>query len=219
MKVSVLSEHLLISLLPWLIGAITGGGLGYAYALVARGLFFRFPGLRRASMLLPWRTVAMTLPLLSPYVVVLVGLGTVAGAIIVGLFVFLFAVPFTAVVLLEYWYPPPLVIRFIARARTLATASVAVAAVGPPVVGSGGAGVLIFREGWLLANYCQVLKGLAVVVLLSLIIDLLLGALQIMPSRAQKRPGPGKARLVNHATPMRWNDRPQGVCGPSQGGV
>jgi len=179
MNVSIFGEHLLISLVPWLAGVVVGGGLGYACALVARRLFSTLPGLRRASTLLPWRTVVVTLPLLSPLVTVLIGLGRVAGAAMVGLFVFLFALPFTVVALLEQWYPSPLVVRLIAGARTLATASVAVAAVGPPLAGSGGAGVLIFQQGMLLLDYPQMLRGFAIVVLLALMIDILLGVLQL----------------------------------------
>jgi ABC-type proline/glycine betaine transport system permease subunit len=185
MNVSTFGEHLLISLVPWLAGATVGGGLGYACALVARRLFSTFPGLRKASMLLPWRTAAVTLPLLSPLVVILVGLGVVAGATMVGLFVLLFALPFTVVALLEQWYPSPLAVRLIAGARTLATASVAVAAVGPPVAGSGGAGVLIFQQGMRLLDYSQMLMGFSIVVFLALMIDVLLGALQLLFSCTQ----------------------------------
>jgi ABC-type nitrate/sulfonate/bicarbonate transport system permease component len=177
MSVSILGEHLLISLVPWLAGIIVGGVLGYVCALVAHRLFSTHPGLYRVSVLVPWRTVAVTLPLLSPLIVIYIGLGTVTGAVMVGLFVFLFALPSTVVTLLEHWCPSPLVVRFIARARTLAAASVAVAAIGPPLVGSGGAGVLIF-EGMRLLDYAQMLRGFAIVVLLSLMIDVLLGALQ-----------------------------------------
>jgi ABC-type proline/glycine betaine transport system permease subunit len=70
-------------------------------------------------------------------------------------------------------------VRFIARARTLATASVAVAAVGPPVAGSGGAGVLIF-QGMRLLDHAQMLRGFSIVVLLALLVDVLFGALQLL---------------------------------------
>ncbi len=185
MNVSTFGEHLLISLVPWLAGAIVGGGLGYACALVAHRLFSTFPGLRKASMLLPWRTVSVTLPLLSPLVVIPVGLGIVAGAVMVGLFVFLFALPFTMAILLEQWYPSPLAVRLIAGAKTLATASVAVAAVGPPMAGGGGAGVLIF-QGMRFLDYAQVLRGFSIVVFLALTIDVLLGVLQLLFARTSK---------------------------------
>jgi hypothetical protein len=203
MNVSTFGEHLLISLVPWLAGVVVGGGLGYVCALVARRLFSTFPGLRKASMLLPWRTVSVTLPLLSPLVVIPVGLGIVAGAVMVGLFVLLFALPFTMAILLEQWYPSPLVVRFIARARTLATASVAVAAIGPPMAGGGGAGVLIFQQGMRLLDYAQMFRGFSTVVFLALMIDVLLGVLQLLFSRTSKSQQEGLRHLswpVRHVT-------------------
>ena len=194
MKLSVIGQHLLISLLPWLAGVLVGGGLGYACALVVRSLFSTLPGLRRASILLPWRTVIVTLALgvLSPLVPVLIGLGTVAGAAIVALFVFLFAFPFTVATLLEHWYPSPLVVRLIAGSRILATASVAVAAFTAVLVGSGGAGALIF-EGWRLLDRAQVLRGFSIVVVLALIIDVLLGALQLLFARTSTGAQPAQS--------------------------
>jgi hypothetical protein len=190
MSVSVLAvlvEHALISLAPWLVGVVVGGGLGYACARAARVLISALPGLRRVSMLLPWRTAAVTVPLLSPLTPVLLGLGTVAGATMVALFVFLFALPFTSSTLLEHWYPSSLAVRLIGGFRILATASVAVATSAPMVAGSGGAGVLIFREGWSLLDYSQVLRGLCVVIVLALMVDILLGALQVLFGRTSGR--------------------------------
>jgi len=189
--IGIFLNHLLISLVPWFAGIVVGGGLGCACALVARSLFSALPGLRRASILLPWRTIAVTLALalLSPFVPVLVGLGTVAGATMGAIFVFLFALPFTVSTLLEHWYPSPLVVRLVAGSRILATASVAVAAFTSIVAGSGGAGVLIF-EGWRLLDYPQVLRGFSFVVLLALVIDVLLGALQLLFSRTSRKSQP-----------------------------
>ncbi len=96
MIISVIGQHLLISILPWLIGTVVGGGLGYACAIVARSVVSTHPGLRRAVMLLPWRTIAVTLTLvalLSPLTVEHFGLGLEAGQVSVGFFVFVFALP------------------------------------------------------------------------------------------------------------------------------
>ena len=186
MNVSVVGEHLLISLVPWLAGIVVGGGLGYACALVARSLFSTRPGLRRVSMLLPWRTVVVTFAALaafSPLVYLLVGVGTSGAATMVALFVLVLALPFTVVTLLEHWYPSPLAVRLIAGSRILATASVAVAAFAPMVRTSGGVGPLIFPlifEGMRLLDYPRVLTALSIVVLLAFIIDILLGALQLL---------------------------------------
>ena len=194
MEISVVGEHLLISLVPWLAGVVVGGALGYACALVARSLFSTLPGLRRASILLPWRTVAVSLALvvLSPFVPVLVGLGTVAGATMVALFVLVFALPFTVVTLLEHWCPSPLAVRLIAGSRILATASVAVAAFTALVAGSGGAGALIY-EGMRLLDHAQVLRGFSIVVVLALIVDILLGTLQLQFARTSTRAQPAQS--------------------------
>jgi ABC-type proline/glycine betaine transport system permease subunit len=99
----------------------------------------------------------------------------------VGLFVFVFALPFTVNNLLEHWHSSPLAVRLISGARTLATASVAVAVLGA-FSGSGGAGFLIFG-GATRPDKTQTLKGFSIVALISLIIDVLLGALQMIPHR------------------------------------
>jgi ABC-type proline/glycine betaine transport system permease subunit len=186
---SVLGEHALISLVPWLVGVAVGGGLGYACALVARSLFSTRPHLRQVSTLLPWRTVVMTLPLVAFLIPVLIGLGTVAGGATVAFFVFLFAVPFTTGALLERWRPSPLAVRLVGGFRTLATASVAVATLTPIVAGTGGAGVLII-QGWRVLNYPQMLIGFSIAVLLAVVIDLLLGALQLLLSRISRQARP-----------------------------
>jgi len=102
----------------------------------------------------------------------------------VALFVLLVAVPFTASTLVEHWYPSPLGVRLIGGFRGLAAASVAIGAWIPMVAGSGGAGVLIFREGWQLLDYSLVLRGLCLVALLALPADVLLGAVQCLLGRA-----------------------------------
>ncbi len=192
---AVFVQHLLLSLVPWLVGLAVGGGLGYGCALVARALFSNRPALRRPLMLLPWRTVAVTLPLLSPLIPVLLGLGRLAGAAIVGLFVFLFAFPLAVVTLLEHRYPSPLAVRLIAQARTLGTASVAVAAVMTRVAGSGGAGALIL-EGIQLLDYYAVFMGFSVVALLALMVDLLLGGLQLRFSLSARGAQPLQSAVV-----------------------
>jgi ABC-type proline/glycine betaine transport system permease subunit len=185
MDVSVLTQHLLISLLPWAVAVVVAGGLGTIWALAARSLFSKVPALRSVSMLLPWRTVAAGLPLLTPFAATRVGLGPVSAGIAVGLFVFLFALPLTVVVRLEGGYASPPLVRFIARIRTLAVASVALAAVVGPPVGGGGAGSLILK-GMRTPDHAQTFGGFAVVVILAVTVDLVLGALQLLLSRGER---------------------------------
>jgi hypothetical protein len=173
---SILAQHLLISLVPWLAGVVGGGGLGYACALGARSLLSFRPGLRGPLMLLPWRTVVVTLPLLSAFVPAVLGLGMITGMAIVGLFVFSFAFPFTVATLLDRWHPSTLLSHLIAGARTLGTASVVVAAATAMVGGGGGAGAMIFY-GMSIPEHGELLVGLSIVVLLALMVDVLLGGL------------------------------------------
>jgi len=180
-SISVASEHLLISIVPWLIGIVTGGGLGYGIGLAARRSFCTHPGLRRAAILLPWRTVAVTLglaALMSPFTVERLGLGVAAGQVNVGLVVFVFALPSTVSTLLEYWSPSALVVRLINKARTLAVVSVAVAVMAH-LSGSGGAGALIW-QGLRDLDDAQLFRGFSVVGVLALIVDVLLGTLQLI---------------------------------------
>jgi hypothetical protein len=142
-------------------------------------LFSRYPIWRRPSLLLPWRTGALGLPLLSPWIATRVGLGALAAGTVVGLFVFLLALPVTVAIRLEKRYPSPPAARFVAWIRTLAAAPLTVAAVVAPTVGGGGAGPLIL-EGMRALDYGQVFEGFAVVVILALMIDLVLGTLQML---------------------------------------
>lgn len=176
---TIVAQHLVIALLPWLAGVVGGGGLGYACAVVARALFSKRPALRRPLILVPWRTIAVTLPLLSVFVPAVLGLGMITGMAIVGLFVFSFAFPFTVATLLDHWHPSRLLSHLIAGARTLGTASVVVAAATAMVGGGGGAGAMIFY-GMSIPEHGELLVGLSIVVLLALMVDVLLGGLQLL---------------------------------------
>jgi hypothetical protein len=126
--------------------------------------------------------------------------------------ILVFALPFVAGTVLERWYPSTPDVRLVGGIRTLAVASVVVATLAPLVTGSGGAGVLIY-EGYQSLDYVQILRGLTLVVLLSLIVDLLLGALQYLFSQPRSNPNRGKARALNHATPMSLNPRSEAAGG------
>jgi hypothetical protein len=155
-------------------------------------------------MLLPWRTVIVVwvLASLSPLIPVLVGLGAMAGGTMVALLVFLLAWPFSTSTLLGHWFPPTLLVRLVGGLRILAIAAVTAPIFVSAVAGSGGAGALIFREGWMLADYGEVLVGLAIVVLLSLSVDVLCGILQYLLGRASRSGRVRYHNTSNHATPI-----------------
>jgi len=170
--------HFLISGIPWLVGIVAGGGLGVLCALGIHALFSARPELRRPSVMLPWRTLVMGLLMVawSPFIVVFLGLGAIAGGAMVGAWVFLLALAFTAATLIEHWHPSPLSVQLIAGARTLAVAS-GMIAIGVGVIGGGGIGHLIL-EGVRLLQYDLMWRGLLTVIALALVLDLLLGVVQ-----------------------------------------
>jgi len=193
MDVFVVVEHLLISLVPWLAGVVLGGGLGYLCAILVRVLFSSFPDLSKPSMLLPWRAILMSLLLLvlSPASVAILGLGPMAGAVVVGLSMLLLAMPLTAAILLENWYPSSLSVRLVGGLRTLATASVVVA-VGAGVFGGGGLGSSMMESVRLL-QFGRALEGWLAILALAVLLDLLLGIPQLIAFRKSEEAQPGLA--------------------------
>jgi hypothetical protein len=170
--------HILTTWIPWLIGIAVGGGLGVLCGHGMRVIFSARPALRRPLLLLPWRTVVMGLVMVvcSPFIVTLLGLGPIAGGIMVGVSVCLLALAFAATMLVEHWHPSPLGAQLIGGARTLAVASGLIAA-GVGLVGGGGVGHLILAGARAL-QYALMWKSLLVVLALALALDLVLGIAQ-----------------------------------------
>ncbi|MBU0495618.1 MAG: hypothetical protein KKA73_23885 [Chloroflexi bacterium] len=187
-------EHLQIVLAPWLTGMIAGGGLGYVCALGIRALFARFPRLRRPGMLVPWRTIVMAflpLPLLTVVMVYFLGIGPQAGAATVRLFAFLLAWPLTIGVFLAHWSPPPPAVRLVAEARTLAAASVVVAVIAG-MFGGGGVGFRLFQYMQFL-QWSRAFTVWLTLVALALVMDVLLGIVQMIVSHVAERARPDES--------------------------
>ena len=146
MDISRVVEHFLMSLIPWVVGMIVGGGLGVICALLVHFLFSTLPGLRWPSALFPWRTVVMGLLVVvwTPFIVARLGLGPTAGGVMVGLSVLLLGFSVIGGMLVEHWHPAPLAVRLIGGGRTLVTGA-AVLAVGAGFVGGGGIGSIVMQ--------------------------------------------------------------------------
>jgi ABC-type nitrate/sulfonate/bicarbonate transport system permease component len=131
-------------------------------------------------MLLPCRTFVMGLLMVvwSPLFVTILGIGPLAGGVMVAGSICVLVMAFTVTTLLEYWHPSPLGARFIGGARTLAVASGLIAA-GVGLLGGGGFGNII-REAARLSQYGVMWKGLLVVLALALVFDLTLGLAQMI---------------------------------------
>jgi hypothetical protein len=178
MNISVIGDHLLISLLGWILGITIGGSLGYGGALITRHILTASRKPWKPIILLPWRTIVMALPLLSPFVPVWIGLGTIAGIFMDGLFVFVLAFLFTITTVLNYWFSPSLNTRILAGTRSLAVAS-PVMAVSAYWIGGGGLGGLI----WQIVQQRFDYQALLAVLLLAFLFDIAIGLIQMLTSQ------------------------------------
>jgi hypothetical protein len=193
---SLLTQHLRAALLSWLIGGVIGGSLGALFALALRWLCARLPVLRGLMALLPWRSVVGSLLLMlfvfvarrgvfvnmfhlagMPVAFTLQTFGGEVVGFLVSLAIFLLALPVLAGALLEYWRPTPLGARLIALGRSLA-----LVALGATLVfdffGGPGLGAFLSRRLGLL-DLPVALDGLFRVIGLLLVVDILLGILQM----------------------------------------
>lgn len=179
--------HVLITWIPWTVGIVVGGGLGSLCGLGLRAFYSASPALRRALVLLPWRTLLMGLLMLvwSPLIVSLLWIGPITGGVMVAGSVGLLA--FTTTLLVEHWCRSPLGARLIEGARMLAVASGLIAA-GLGLLGGGGLGH-ISLDAARPTKYGLRWKGLLVVLALALGFDLLLGFAQISALRQTGRHG------------------------------
>jgi hypothetical protein len=178
MNSAAFGEHVLISTVSWAVGVVLGGGLGYGCALIARRILTVSASSGRYAILLPWRTIAITLPIFSPFIPVAFGLGAFAGIAMAGLGVFALAFVFTITTLFEYWFPPSLAGRLVIGARSLAVAS-PIITVGVSFLGGGGLGELIWQGAGPRPDYLT----LSMVVLLALVFDVVLGLVQMVLSQ------------------------------------
>ncbi len=190
---TVFINHLLLSIVPWVAGGLIGGGLGYLLALAIRPLSAR-PGLYRALRLIPWRTIAFVLVAIAIYAAYPVyllgsvlrsampGTGFLVDALAsISFAVLAVALPFTTSIIAGYWFPPSLGERLAAGARTLGVASV-VLALTASHWGVNGAGRLI-AIGAREFDYSEVGLGYGIVVSVALIVDLVMGLIQMVVAR------------------------------------
>jgi hypothetical protein len=192
---TVFLNHLLLSIVPWVAGGLIGGSLGYLIALAIRPLQSR-AGLYRVLRLLPWRTIAFVLTAMAVYAAypfillgpvlrsAMPGSGFLVHALAsISVAVLALALPFTTSIIAGYWFQPSLGERLVAGARTLGVASVVLALTA---IHWG-----VQSAGWLIATVDpfdyprapRVWLGYGIVVSVALIVDLVMGVLQMVVAR------------------------------------
>ena len=182
-------EYILITLIPLLVGIIIGGGLGTLLALAGRAIYRSSPLIRKIALILPWRTLLLGLILLvwSPYLVLRMGIGPRVVGLIVGLVIFLASAAVTSTILLEEWVPSPLWQKLLGAVRLFAAAAPVIAAAAG-FMNTGGLGFLII-QGARTFRFGIAWQGYLLVVLLVLILDLVLGGVQVLAAFMIKSAG------------------------------
>lgn len=193
---TVFLNHLLLSIVPWVAGGLIGGSLGYLLALAIRPLQAR-AGLYRVLRLVPWRTISFVLAAIAVNpiypIILLFHLGPSLGSVFpysvfliyalasLSFLIFALALPFTTSIVTSYWFPPSLRERLVAGARTLGVASV-VLAFTASYFGVNGAGSLMAKSKGAF-DYEGVWLGFVIIVSMALIVDLVMGVLQMVIAR------------------------------------
>jgi hypothetical protein len=177
MTASDVRDTLLIALGAWLIGGTIGVALGIFIARFAHNLFIAAPHLHRLSVLLPWRTVVLSLLIVTwtPVGVVLIGLRPLLGLVNTGLDILLLALLLVVSFLFEQWFSSPFVVHVIAGMRTLATLSLAAAAFLSDFFGIGW-----YMTRSIVNGLDEVFQYWLILVVSILIVDLVLGIIQLV---------------------------------------
>lgn len=180
---SELLQHLWLTLAPWLIGMVLGGGLGHLISLFLRRFFGTSLSLRTWFTIIPWRTgVAFILltAIYSPYLIRYFGLGFTTALLKLGIVSFILSFTLTIYSFLILQETPTIFLRLVSISRTMAVA-MAYFAITAADVGADGAGVLINDSLVKLDNEIF-FNGVFVVVLISVVLDVFIGVIQILVS-------------------------------------
>jgi ABC-type nitrate/sulfonate/bicarbonate transport system permease component len=172
--------HLGISLFATLIAIVLGFGLGYLLTLLLRHWVQRSPGFRNVLVIFPWRAISTWIALIfasSGLMIFEFGLGFPADVISIAGILVVFTIPWMVQAKLSAYFPLSGLGKMISFGRTLAILAVAIE-------------VLIhFGLGNFLDNAARTLdtlkinQGFAVIGIMMLGLDLLIGFGQILAAR------------------------------------
>ncbi len=178
MDISILANHLLITLVAWIAGLIVGGVGGVLIASLIRPRTSPKPDSIRGLAWIPWRTLVFMLMLVvwSPLIPVWLGLGTTTGMVISGFAISLIALPMMMSMSLNDSHTRSWLVHFISKARSLLFFA-QFAALGVGYFGGGGAGLYLVEQMKLL-DYGKVFQGFLIIVGLALVLDLVFGAIE-----------------------------------------
>ncbi len=175
LSVPLVLQHLYISLIPWLVVMILGGGFGYGFASLLRKWLEGRQSWLNSLSLLPWRSLVTWTAIVvidSPLMVWKFGLGTPSGSITVGIALGMFIVPWVTYTLLRSWFPLNTPGKLLVIARVAAILSIAL-----QVFLNTGMGYFIAQASYAL-DLPKMSLGYTVVGVMLFGVDLLFGMIQ-----------------------------------------
>ena len=174
-------EHFWLTAVPWLIGILFGGGLGYLVARVLRPFWQTRASFRSALLIVPWRTLGALIILLtvrSPLLLRYFGLGQATALVWLTILSCLAAFGAALNLFLTSPKSSTTTSQAIASARTIAV-GLSIVAIIAFDAGAGGAGELI-TNSMLTLDRNLFMTGVFTIVAVSVILDILLGVVQVL---------------------------------------
>jgi len=181
MSIQDIFQHILLSLVPWLIGSAIGGLIGFVLAAWIKDWCNRDDKNIRRLLLIPWRTMILITMLIvfSPLMVIWVGLGNIATFLMVTSFIFLLALPIATNIFLDNWSSLSKPIQITSTVRSLATFSIVLTIWVSIYSFGGGLGSIMLKHMRVL-EFNLWLTTWLVVGAITLVVDILLGILQLL---------------------------------------
>ncbi len=191
MDISIVFDHLYISLTAWLAGIAIGCSFGYFFAKIFFNQASVKPDIDWKIILFPWRSLIFILILLvwSPLLAIWLGLGNLTGIVMVGITLSILSLSMTMSTLFHKRFPVSIKSALLSNTRTLLIIAIFVT-LGVGYVGAGGFGFYFYQLVNLL-NYNQLIKGFILLGLIAIFLDLILGFVQYLVVRASN-PSPSE---------------------------
>ena len=184
-----IAQQIILTLIALVIGFIFGGGAGFFFGWLLSQIYKKAPGLRRAFILIPWRTFLFSLIMISYSPVAITILRNFRGSrieyspvfIFPALIFMLFVEFFVADAVISQKFPVGLVARLAGVARTLAVTCGIFIAVGSYAI-YNRLGVLGFAYMKLAATMKMDSLWTAFLVIMGVgfVLDLLLGLIEFL---------------------------------------
>jgi hypothetical protein len=175
LTVSLILVHLGISLVPWIIVMLAGGGLAYLLATLLRRWFQGHPRALELMVLLPWRSIASLIALVMINTSLMMwyfGFGTLSASVSTGVALSVLFVPWITSAFLHSWYPTSLFRKIGSIVRTFAILAIVL-----PVFLQMGMGHFIYQASYDPDMDSKIILGYEVVGALMVGVDLIGGIL------------------------------------------